>query len=419
MRAYLFGQGQLVLEAPSGQSTGGEVDTGLVQYIEVYSPLFWNSQRKLSAIESEAAKQVNWTHKTIFRPLPGMAYYFPAVYFVHAVALRLGESIGLTVATSYYLAKGMLLVTICILLSLAFYLYTPPYLVLALLAIPMTIFQVSSASLDGIVTALCVLLISIFLRVNRDQGGSYKYLFFLALGVWFLLAASRVQLFALIILVIMMPIRMQKIRYQWFVLAVAILVVAWQVFVLRSTVDGRVQLGETSFNIIIYYLQHIDELTTVILRTLFDPMTARGTFSSFLGVLGWIDAPFTGSEYKYLAIILGLLTLLCLNLHLIRQEWRTTILLILASSMVTAIIYAALLVTWTPHPASIINGLHGRYFLIPALLCAYAVSEPATSMVRWRKIFGVLLLSVLALYSATNTIKLLVDRYYLQIQQPK
>ena len=418
MRAYLFGQGQLVLEAPSGRATGGEIDTGLAQYIEVYSPLFWNPQRKLSAIEVEAAKKIDWTNETIFRPLPGMAYYFPAIYFVHASALRLGQSMGLSVATSYYLAKGMLLVTICAVLSFAFYLYAPSFLTLALLAIPMTIFQISSASLDGIVTALCVLLISVFLRVSQDKSSSRQSLFFVALGVWFLLAASRVQLFALIILLIMMPIWMRKIRYQWFTLVVATLVVVWQVFVLRSTVDGRVQLGETPLNIIIYYLQHIDELTSVIWRTLLDPTTARGTFSSFLGVLGWIDAPFTGSEYKHLTILIGLLALLCINFDLLRQTWRTSVLLLLVSLTVTAIIYAALLVTWTPHPASVINGIHGRYFLIPALLCVYAVSESVVSMARWRKVFGAVLLSTLALYSATNTTKLLLDRYYLQSQQP-
>jgi uncharacterized membrane protein len=78
-----------------------------------------------------------------------------------------------------------------------------------------------------------------------------------------------------------------------------------------------------------------------------------------------------------------------------------------------AAIFLALLVTWTPHPAQTIDGVVGRYLLIPALLLSYGFTifnrqaGPVTHVV------GRVLLCVLAFYSTLITYELLLNRYYL------
>ena len=73
---------------------------------------------------------------------------------------------------------------------------------------------------------------------------------------------------------------------------------------LKTVVDGRVALGATSGQIILFYLQNPMELLAVMIRTLSSLDVLRGYFSSFIGLLGWLDTPFPGAEYKYIFLMM-------------------------------------------------------------------------------------------------------------------
>lgn len=194
-RAYLLGKGNIVLTAPSGQSSGGMVDAGLVRYMEIFSPLPFKSERKLSGKEISEAQEIGWTGLKVFRPALGMAYYFPGIYAVHMLGLKFGEWLGLSVDTSYKLCRLFLLFSTCLILFYSFQLYRPPTVVLALLVIPMSLFQFASASLDGIATALAIFIISVCLNAQVKKEAFKSGLFYLAIAAWLLLASSRLQLF--------------------------------------------------------------------------------------------------------------------------------------------------------------------------------------------------------------------------------
>ena len=168
-RAYFLTRGQIVLHAPEGQSSGGMLDSGLETYFAAYTALPFKSDRKLSRDEVQKARSVRWTGVDMFSAAPGTGYYFPLIYLPQALGLAVGEMLGQTVERSYYLARLLAVLTIVGLLYLSFRLVPPSPLTLALLAIPMTVFQVSSASLDGVSTALAVLALSAFLRLT-DRG---------------------------------------------------------------------------------------------------------------------------------------------------------------------------------------------------------------------------------------------------------
>jgi hypothetical protein len=97
------------------------------------------------------------------------------------------------------------------------------------------------------------------------------------------------------------------------------------------------------------------------------------------------------------------------------------------------IVFAALLIQWTPHPATVILGVQGRYFFVPALLIAVAFTRPfvrllnnvstvpsspkTTLLQSWTQkisLVALILLSGTALYCTSH---LMLGRYYLMPEQ--
>ena len=412
-RAYLLGRGEFVLDAPSGQSSGGEIDRGLNEYMNRYSSLPFNPERKLNQTEIYSAKQILWTKTSEFRPSAGSAYYFPAIYAVHTVGLFIGRTLDLTIDASYRLTRLILLLSICTVLYFSFLLYRPPIFTLSLLVLPMSLFQFSSASLDGIATALSIFVISVFMRIKTDREKSNSYLFPLMLLAWVVLVSSRLQLFPMILLVIMAILYLRKTILMIFVMLSTTFVIGWQIVVMKTIVDGRVKLGASSGEIISYYLQHPIQLVNVFFATLTDTEHLRGYFSSFFGLLGWLDTPFPGREYVYLLMLSSLIFIISLKFPFKSEERQTAIVFLTVSFGVIAIVFFAMLVTWTPHPANFIEGVQGRYFLIPAILVTYAVNSNFEVSGFYRGIVSLTLLLVLGVYSFVITDFLLLGRYYM------
>jgi uncharacterized membrane protein len=76
-----------------------------------------------------------------------------------------------------------------------------------------------------------------------------------------------------------------------------------------------------------------------------------------------------------------------------------------------AIIFFAMLISWTPHPATVIEGVQGRYFLIPAIMLAYALCHTLRDQTGARALVALSLTVILGLYSLINTGLLLLARY--------
>lgn len=412
-RAYLFGKGEVVLAAAENQSSGGMVDNGLLRYMHAFDGLPFHPENKVTADVLHDADSIRWEHTKSFSPALGQAYYFPAIYSIHALGLMLGEHFDLTISASYRLTKLLLLVVICSVLFFAFRLCPPTPLVFALLVIPMSLFQFSSASLDGIATALSLFIVSAFLRTLTMEKHAPTWLFYLMIVAWMLVASSRVHLLSMILMAFAVCVYTRRTQYLVATFLALGFVVLWQVIVMKTIVDGRVDLHETSSAIIAIYAQNPARFLSVVIATVTNPVIAAGYFSSFFGMLGWLDAPFHGKEYIYF----GLLTLTVVAFSV---DWKNlgkflSIRILLAVCSIGAIItiFFALLVTWTPHPATTIDGVQGRYFLVPAVLLAYATSGLAKEIGGTQEKIGMMAFFILAVFSILSTANLLVDRYYL------
>jgi uncharacterized membrane protein len=229
---------------------------------------------------------------------------------------------------------------------------------------------------------------------------------------WLLIASSRLQLFSMLLLPLTAGILLRRYWYVVITLVGVACVIAWQLLMMQTVVDGRVTLGASTASIAAYYLQNPDQLFKVLSDTLTDGDRLRGYFSSFFGLLGWLDTPFAGKEYTYLLVLILLIFVCSISHRSLFQNKLIRTVLITCGLGSLAIIFFAMLVSWTPHPAKLIDGVQGRYFLIPAILFSYACCDRMATQSSVRKVLVFGLTASLGAYSLINTILLVFSRYY-------
>ena len=147
----------------------------------------------------------------------------------------------------------------------------------------------------------------------------------------------------------------------------------WIAFSIKITVDNRIPRDFSTFEIIQHYIFHPFDFLGVFFKTITNPEKIAFYQQSFIGKLGWLDTLLPAWNYSWLftfIILFFIAGIFSENLSKPHLSTRVTILVVAFSSMLA--IFAALLVSWTPHPATIINGIQGRYFTVPVLLLAYA-----------------------------------------------
>ncbi len=419
MRAYLLSRGAIILDAPEGNSSGGMIDTGLAAYGSAFEALPFKSERKLSIDEIESAKTIKWTGKKEFRSIAGTGFYFPLSYMPQAIGLATGEMLGLNIDTSYLLARFMSLATLALILFAAFKVYPVNPLAIAFLVIPMSVFQFASASLDGITTALAVFAIALFLRITVEKKNVNSRLFYaLAVSVA-LVATSRAHLLPLLALVLVASFYIQKKKFYYVSAFAVVFVLGWTVIASKTTVGFGSIVGASTTSVALFYIKNPLALFEVLIATFSNADLVQFYRESFLGVLGWLDTRFSTKTYNFLFICTVLIGLLSVSIKNLKTEWVPRVALLFCAIASIFLIFFALLITWNKHPASLIQGVQGRYFLVPMIMIAYAISgELKLSEGIFRK-FAILLLIFLGVFTIFSTPKLLVERYYLALEQPE
>jgi uncharacterized membrane protein len=113
-------------------------------------------------------------------------------------------------------------------------------------------------------------------------------------------------------------------------------------------------------------------------------MRANGGFylASFVGVLGWLDAPFRHGYYNLSLVMFSALFLATVVFAGVqnpaRPADRASALAAFAASV--GMVFASLYLTWTPVGNAIVEGVQGRYFLPLAPILALALSPVGTSV---------------------------------------
>ena len=433
-RAYLISQGDFLLQslAPDmagviddqetaafkerarkhGGRIGGTIDLALANFVAVHLTLVREAGMRFSATEKDLIAQKNWQGIRHFQVLPGTGYYFPAIYAPQALGLAIGQWFNLSVQHSYDLAKGSTLLACFALLGLAFRLITPNPLVAALLLLPMSLFQMLSPTIDGLTTSLAVLTVSLFLvSIDRSRRHSPARSWSLAVCI-FLLATSRAHLLPLLVLPFYIAWQRQSRRDFYLGCLTAVAAVGWVLFALQTTNDPRIVRNHTTTQLLMQYAADPAAFFKIVWASVTDPAVFTFYHRSFIGILGWLDTHLTEYFYPTLWMGLALCALASVSVSTLHGDWSARLLLVAIGVASIGLIFLAMLVTWTPHPASVVKGVQGRYFVVPAILLAYAASGYATQQPPLRQWIATASMAVFALTSLTALTMALWGRYH-------
>lgn len=381
-RAYLFGHGYWLLDTEAcemqtgpcrdGRSmTGGMMDTGLAGYMALVHPADF-LKRSETSLNREFRAQFRWQGNEIFVTTPGTGYYLPLVYAPQALAFRLGQWLDLGIDDTYYLTRYVTMLATVLMLALAGWIYRPPLPVAALLLIPMTLFQFASSSIDAFSTALAVLALACFFRTVSAREKTPVWILVLAAVCVVVVGGARAHLAAMV-LMLFTAAWFHRSRTGWIVAVLAtVSIMAWYAVAIPATADFRMAREYTTGDVAMFYLNAPGEL----LRVLWQTLTSQDMLTSYLlTFFGYFFNTHLNRD-ESMALALILLIVLCLALPSWR-DFRTQGLarLTLMVTAIAAVFLAmlAMLLTWTPHPATMVIGVQGRYLLVPVMLMVAAL----------------------------------------------
>ena len=413
--AYIIAQG-FDFDTSKEVVHGGMIDSGLTEYIAVYSGLGHNSYSKLSAREIYLSKNIQWTGTKLYTLLPN-GYYLPLVYLPQAIGLALGEGLGLSVDTSYRLTRVMSLLCIAAILLVTVKIYPVNPLTVALLIMPMTLFQIFSPTIDGILTALAILAIATFLRIAMEKENTRPWLFYTLIVSVFLVVTSKINLLPILLFILAACFYTKKRKNFYFFAATLFLVLSWLVIAVKTSVDTRVDLKLSSTDIAWFYISNPWTFFHVFINTFSNDTVVKDYYISFIGILGWLDTYFSDGFYAIQFTFVVLIGLLSISVKNLKANWLPRAILLFCSVISVLMVFFALLVTWTPHPATEVKGVQGRYFLIPMIMVAYAISGELKLYEGLARKIALGLLLILCGITIFFTPSLLIDRYYLPQEQ--
>ena len=374
-RAYVISRGEWLLEQQPRQDSGGRVDPKLGQYFGHVVPLIQDYRARLSADEWLALKQIEWGGEaSAYVPLAGTGYYLPVLYAPHALALATGRALGLSVHHSYWLARWTVIACCALLVCAALRLWMPNPLVLVLMLLPMSLFQAVSPTLDGISAALLLLTMALFLRQWHSKSAGLEKED-VALGLCLVVLCSvRIHLLPALALPWLLAFKRRGWPLAGLATAVALLTTAWVIWAMRTVVDTSVARSMGTSETMVHYLSHPAELGGVLMNTLTSAETVTFYARSFVGVLGWLDTPLSAWAYPVLALGMLMAGGVSASANSLKQDWPLRLVLLGMGLACVGMVFLAMLLTWTPYPAQTIQGVQGRYFLLPAMVMAYSLS---------------------------------------------
>lgn len=404
-QAAVISHGSFFGMSVDNTTLGGHIDAQFQSYFNLYESLRGNSKQLSPALRADGNALLH-SGQTGFAATPATAFYLPIIYLPQALGLTIGRRANLSIDTTIRLARAFALLASSAILYGALRLYVPNMFVLTLLLMPMYLFQIACSGIDGVTTAVAVFALGYFMRSAEKSWQpsiALDWAFGLAL---LLLATTRQHLMPMLLL----PFFLYFVRRETKLLATGVtllvLTFAWTAYIMISTRDAAPSVLPT----LMHYLHSPAAALTILSATIFNFANLRDNALAFIGILGWLDTPLQSSAYKltggFVVVALGL----SFNSKSNKADWHARIFLLALCIISGALVFIIMMVVWTKLPASQIQGVQGRYFLVPALVFGYALSGAKTA-IHYRHL-QLALLCGFALFTTTNTAYVMFDRHY-------
>lgn len=390
IRVASLSHGQALATTEPGVSTGSHFDVALALLAQVHVPVIQQRNPDVSADALLALQTQRWTGRLMYGEAPGSAMYLPLIYAPAALGLAIGQALDWTVLDSYHLARMTSQVFCITVMALAAWIWAPPLLAWAVLMLPMSLFQMLSPVVDGPAHALTLLALSMLMRLRHEPRAIWAWC---TAGCLMVLVTARLHLMPLLLMPLWWAWRRPWQANEaaaadlgvtdarpannliWAGAAGITGTLLWTAWAASTVVDTRVQRDASPGTVVAHYLRQPQDLWAVFRRTFQDESRPQFLLDSFIGNLGWLDTRL--AEAAYPTLWWGLAAITVLSLPWWASTWRRTIgdrlVLTLCAGSSCVLAFLLMLVTWSPFPAELIEGVQGRYFIAPALVAAYAV----------------------------------------------
>lgn len=245
-----------------------------------------------------------------------------------------------------------------------------------ILCMPMTLGLVSSLSYDSMVISICLLFISLILKLsfdNRHEKVNRKHIIILCILSFILIELKQVY-FPIIFLFFLIPtskFHTKKRKYFYFGFIALAGIINYLLWAIISTIHGHFGPDQSdATNQLIFILSNPLDYFLTIARTFYH--LSFFYTNSFIGNLGWLDANFPPT-FIYLYCLVILLVAIIDSHKLISVNILQKLYVFVIFSIVVVLIETGLYLTWTSIPAiggvgyPQVSGVQGRYF-IPIIL---------------------------------------------------
>lgn len=366
-RSYLLSQGVIVMGHEGEEKTGGRINSGLSTFISTASKV---GAGNINQYDKEL-KSIQWSEATTYSVAFNTAYNYPAVYLPQAISFLIGKTLNIRVLDTYYLARLMNFLSALTILLYAAKINPLPISVIAVLLLPMTMFQLSSPVLDSITIALTVLIMSLICASKNKpiELGS----FLLLLISCFLVSTSKANMLPICALPFLANVNINKKFKIILSITPFALSIIWVVTALTNTNDGGVHhVGYSQGDVIKHYITHPVQTFIIIINTITDPELVKFYYKSFIGILGPLNVPLSKAIYPTLSVLLLLTIATCL---IPKKKDKVKFSVLVVSLGCIGLIFCALLVQWNEFPAIKIDGIQGRYFIPPIIVLLFGIPE--------------------------------------------
>ena len=352
---------------------------------------------------------MSWSGEVQVRSAIGTKPYFFTIYLPQAIGIYVSNVLNLSLHETYFAVRLTVLLAISCCFFVSFSLVNPNIFTLFVLMMPMTVFQFASTTIDALSTALSVLGLSIFCATAKKRWQCSTFHLVIMLAALIVVTTSRLHTLPILLLPCFMILKSRRWT-QLPLVTVSVIFVLWWFFKISSNqVVSQEKITASNFEIIIHYLSNPLHFASLLSATL--NHYGYFYFSSFIGNLGWLDTSFSRPFYLITGVALTAAFVSSVSLTHLKTSLKPNLLLAIVCIASVLLIFSALLIAWTSHPAELIVGVQGRYFIIPALILSYCLSDSdsESSQLLYMRLS---IVSVWAVSMVYCTVALLLDRYY-------
>jgi uncharacterized membrane protein len=353
----------------------------------LYAPAPWGERARLNA--------------------PNTAIYPPIFYLPAALAMGIGRQLGWTVLPTLTLARMTSgLASVAVAACAVALAGAGAVWLLALLLLPMSLAQMAAVSQDGPMLAAGALACALCIRLRDPAMAAWRRDLLLLSVCLACIGMARPPYAALAVLPLTCVRAPPWARVGAAAFALAAAALWWWIAATQVGVDVDHFHANDSGAQLLGLLKAPWRVFGIAWHTLARFGTNYET--GFIGCLGWLDvnlpAAYVKSAYAMLAVAAGA-AWLCGSGQ--RPRARLTL---AASVAVCAGIFLIQYLTWTKVAADAVDGVQGRYFLLPAMVAGCLLARPGAGS-RWADFLAVPVM-VFPIFSIATAIHWITVRYY-------